>query len=411
MVSAGPPLRYEAGPIYYASATAENALTRLADDLDAGRRTLPIDDRHGLLPALLEALEVPVESQVLNFTKLSQQKDLVGPETPRAIYFSDDAYVGHVPGGFLEVIVSDPGLGLSFHTVDLLTWNSGGPPEVLIDREVMSCTVCHAGPRTLDVPGLLVRSVFSDETGRPALPARDVRPDHGTPLADRFGGWYVTGTTGPARHRGNLTLPTDRPEQWDELAENAAGRNVTDLSGRFDASAYRSPHSDVVALMTLEHQLDAHNRMVRTGYAYRIAAEAGTADEPDAAWRAEAEDLLAHLLFEGETPLDHPVTGTSGFAEAFAARGPFDDAGRSLRQFDLETRLFRYPCSYTVHSDGFAHLPKEVRGYLYRRLYEVTHGEEFAHLSDEDRTALREILPAVLPELAGAWKTFVSTPF
>ena len=83
-------------------------------------------------------------------------------------------------------------------------------------------------------------------------------------------------------------------------------------------------------------------------------------------------------------PSEPPVAGTSDFAKEFAERGPFDKRGRSLRQFDLSTRLFKYPCSYLVYSKVFAALPKEVKDYVLRRLHEVLTGkdtsEAFAHL-------------------------------
>lgn len=56
------------------------------------------------------------------------------------------------------------------------------------------------------------------------------------------------------------------------------------------------------------------------------------------------------MLFVDEAPLTGPVKGGSGFAEAFAARGPRDGKGRSLRDFALRRRLFRYPCSYMIYT-------------------------------------------------------------
>ena len=38
-----------------------------------------------------------------------------------------------------------------------------------------------------------------------------------------------------------------------------SGANVTDLSNRIDTSKYLTPHSDIVALMLLEHQTRMHN--------------------------------------------------------------------------------------------------------------------------------------------------------
>ena len=88
--------------------------------------------------------------------------------------------------------------------------------------------------------------------------------------------------------------------------------------------------------------------------------------------------------------------------------GPRDSHGRSLRDFDLERRIFRYPCSYLIYSPAFDALPVAVREYVSKRLNEILSGEdqtaEFQHLSAEDRRAIREILaetkPGLLPPIA-----------
>ena len=72
-------------------------------------------------------------------------------------------------------------------------------------------------------------------------------------------------------------------------------------------------------------------------------------------------DLVDYLLFVDEAPLKRPVRGTSGFAERFAAAGPRDAQGRSLRDFDLQRRLFKYPCSYMIYSEAFDALPATAK--------------------------------------------------
>jgi hypothetical protein len=118
--------------------------------------------------------------------------------------------------------------------------------------------------------------------------------------------------------------------------------------------------------------------------------------------------LVKHLLCCDEAPLAGPVTGTSGFAQDFAARGPSDKRGRSLREFDLNRRIFKYPCSFLVYTKAFDGLPTEAKGYVYRRLWEVLTGsdtsKDFAHLTPEDRTAIREILRDTKPGLPAYWK-------
>jgi hypothetical protein len=180
---------------------------------------------------------------------------------------------------------------------------------------------------------------------------------------------------------GNVcVVDKDNPEKLD----TAAGANVTDLSTLFDVKPYVTPHSDIVALMVLEHQSHMQNLLTRSGFDARMALWYNEAlnkafnEKPD--HRSEstsrrlknaAESLLRYLLFVDEISLTAPVEGTSGFAAEFAARGPRDKQGRSLRDFDLQTRIFKYPCSYLIYGQQFRDLPAEVKEPFFRRLHEI----------------------------------------
>jgi hypothetical protein len=102
------------------------------------------------------------------------------------------------------------------------------------------------------------------------------------------------------------------------------------------------------------------------------------------------------MLFSGAAPLKEPVKGTSSFTADFPAMGPKDNHGRSLRDFDLTSRLFKYPLSYMIYSKAFDALPDHVKQYVYGRLTEVLTGKDkskdFAHLSAGDRTAILDIV-------------------
>lgn len=147
--------------------------------------------------------------------------------------------------------------------------------------------------------------------------------------------------------------------------------------------------------------------MTRVGWQARISAAA-----PDGGagglLDSEIEDLVRYLLFEGEAPLVEPVEGVSTFSATFPRRGTRDRLGRSLRDFDLRTRLFRYPLSYTIYSAAFDALPEAARDRVYRRLYDVLRGIDrsvaFRHLTAEDRAAVFEILLATKPELPAYWR-------
>jgi hypothetical protein len=217
---------------------------------------------------------------------------------------------------------------------------------------------------------------------------------------------------------GNVVV-TDRAHP--QNLDTDGGANRKDLTGLIDTSPYLTGHSDIVALMVLEHQTQAHNLLTVANHQARgglyydaginkaLGEPAGTVSESTGRRiAANAEKLVRGLLFCDETKLTDPVAGTSGFAEAFAARGPRDRKGRSLRDFDLKSRLFKYPCSYLIYSEAFDALPAPMKDRVYGRLREVLTGADadpaFAHLSADDRRAILEILLDTRSGLPDDWK-------
>jgi hypothetical protein len=165
------------------------------------------------------------------------------------------------------------------------------------------------------------------------------------------------------------------------------------LQGLLDSPAYLTPYSDVVALLVFEHQMHMMNLFTRVGWDVRIGRHDPT----------NINELVDYLLFVDEWPLSSRVEGSSGFTEKFSARGPRDSKGRSLRQFDLEHRLMRYPCSYMIYSAGFDGLPPEAKAAVYKRMWQILSGQgsggKYAKLSASDRQAVTEILLETKPEL------------
>lgn len=216
------------------------------------------------LPSLLKALNVPIESQMLVFSKTSLQMRRISPRTPRAIYFNDDVYVGFCQtGDVLEISAVGPQLGTVFYT---LTQEENEKPQ--FQRRNDNCLVCHNSSRTEGVPGHLVRSLYVDASGQPLLSAGSRMVDHTTPIEQRWGGWYVTGTHGLQKHLGNLIV---RGRDVQEPVDNSAGQNVSDLKDCLNLERYVSPHSDIVALMMQEHQVLVHNRIVKANFDTRQA--------------------------------------------------------------------------------------------------------------------------------------------
>lgn len=404
---------FELPPIAYSKSKDSNRVSRLLAEVEAGRTKLAYEAEFGYLRALLAELKVPQSSQMLVFSKTSLQRNRIAPRTPRALYFSDDVYIGYCQNGeVLEISVADPQLGTVFYS---LAQDETRPQ---FTRQTDNCLLCHGSSQTRYVPGHVVRSVFADPTGQPILASGTYRIDHTSPLAQRWGGWYVTGKHGGQKHLGNLIV---RGRQTPEEVDNSAGQNVLDLADRFDVSRYLTPHSDLVALMTFEHQAAAHNYLtqanfgVRQALHYQESLNRELKEAPDHVWpstqsriKSVCEPLLEYLLFGEEEPLREPLSGTSGFTAEFARAGPRDSQGRSLRDFDLKTRLFRYPCSYLIYSESFQKLPVEAKSHTLRRLWEVLTGQDqskpFAHLSAADRRAILEILRDTLPDLPDYWK-------
>ncbi len=400
-------------PIRYREATPRNVVAELLTDLADGNARLEYRSGEGYLRSVLKALDIPESSQVLVFSKTSLQRDRISPKTPRAIYFNDDVMVGYCLRGYvMEISASDDALGTAFYTLDQ---KKEDPP--VIQRQTDSCLLCHSSSANQGMPGHLVRSLFTDRQGMPILSSGSYRTDHTSPLEERWGGWYVTGRSGNQNHLGNRIGPG--PNRRGPVP-NPDGVNVLDLKDRFTTGLYLTPHSDIVALMVLEHQVGMHNRLARANLETRMALhyqrEMNTAlgrpegEKSESAWRRiqnAGDDVVQYMLFQDEAPLTDRVEGTSTFAADFAARGPRDSRGRSLRDFDLQTRLFRLRCSYQIYSRAFDALPGEVKDYIYRRLWEILNGrgtEEEPKLDPREARAILEILRETKSGLPDYWK-------
>jgi hypothetical protein len=383
----------------------------LQKKLASGEVKLDFEPAHGYLVSLLKQLNVPVSSQALVFSKTSFQRDLISPQTPRALYFNDAVYVGWVPkGDVIEVSEAHPKNGANFYT---LTQRPNARPSLTRRTE---CLQCHDGLKTMGMPGHLMGSTFTASNGAALFSVDRYRGGHRSPLSARWGGWYVTGTHPHEVHLGNaFLLDRTHPEQMDL----SAGANLTDLRHRCDTSRYLSPHSDLAALLVLEHQVRMHNLIAQVNreacaaLAEQAAGRERTGIPTDGLTPATrqrishaSEALLEYMLFRDEAVLKGPLKGTSAFAEEFQQHGPRDSKGRSLRQLDLNTRLLRYPCSYLIYSEAFDALPREAKHHLWRRLDEILsgkdHSEAYASMKREDRDAVLEILRETKPEFA-AW--------
>lgn len=386
--------------------------------IEAGDVDLAYDSMTGYLPALLAALDIPVSSQALVFSRTSLQTLDIAPWAPRAVYFNDDVYVGMVQESpILEIASIDPDDGAVFYT---LAQNEEAGPR--FTREGTLCLQCHESRVTEQVPGVLVRSTLTDRMGSMVTVLHEGPVMDRTPMNERFAGWYVTGTQEGPGHAGNVWAPEthdeiDAPGRYLESFDFQAGGDVTRLDGYFDTSVYLSPHSDIVALLVLTHQTRVHNLITATSSSARDALrrqhavlrssgaeppEGGLLPVTRSAVESAVERLVREMMFVDESPLGGRVTGTSGFTEEFESRGPVDRAGRSLRDLNLQDRLFEYPLSFLVYTDAFDALPGVVKRMAYQRIGEILDGRDesgvYAHVTPELAGTVREILRDTKPD-------------
>ncbi|MDF1823332.1 MAG: hypothetical protein P1U68_01745 [Verrucomicrobiales bacterium] len=408
---------YERAPIYYHETEADTNLTRLLAKAESGGPLARGTDRE-ILANLLRALEVPIESQVLVFSKTSEQNSRISPQTPRAIYFSDNTYVGWVQGGEIEVASFDRKLGLVFHLVELSSREEDHPPKLTRAR---SCLNCHAGSSNQNLPGLMVRSVYPAETGQPLFQAGTFHTRQDSPIEERWGGWYVTGSVDESTHLGNQFAQGDRSGNEVTL-HSLSETNLTTLDGIVNAEPYlHGGQSDAVALMVLEHQVGVHNALIEANLTTRTTlhrhAEMQKAfGEPVDGPLSEtnrrildnmAERVLKQILYVDEFVLPGGVEGSESFQEGFQRNERKSTAGRSLKDFRLYERLMKYRCSHLIYSDAFDQLPDEIRVAVLDRLHgiltEPASHPDFGHLSPSEREHIFEIISETLPRLSPAW--------
>jgi hypothetical protein len=393
----GSMLRYEAEypTIPYLTGKRTDRVAALIGRLESGEAKLEYRGERGYLDSLLAALDVDVASQTLVYSQTSLQSRLIGPRTPRAIYFNDDVYVAFVQQGPIEIASLDPQLGPVFYLLE-----QSDAPKPAFTGELDKCLSCHDSYSLTGggVPRFIVGSGYTGTTGMLVSHEGWILITDRTPLKSRWGGWYVTGRHGDQVHLGNMVIKT--LYDFDRLEELRKG-NLDTLDGLFDVKPYPTDKSDIVALLVLQHQADVQNLITRLSY------DARTPAENQAELVAEtAERLLRTMLFVDAVEYTAPISGDRKFVDQFAARAVRDGEGRSLRDFDLTKRLFRYPLSYLIHSDAFDALPADAKRVFYRRLHDVLAGvdtsPDFAHLDAADRRAIDEILRATKPEFVAA---------
>ncbi len=346
-------------------------VAKLNAKLVDGSAKLAYSDRAGYLKAVLDALEIPVESQLLVQSKTSLQASLISPTNPRSIFFNDSVAVAWMNGGFIEVASQDPENGVIFYTMQQ------DRDRAPVFQRNDTCLNCHRSDTSNGAPGMIVRSIAPGAGGEPLLIYGVNFTDHRSPLEQRWGGWYVTGSPAGVRHMGNAQiLDRDKPDIVNSVP-------VASLQGRFPVERYLSPYSDAAAMLVFDHQMYAMGLITRLSWAARTGAPIDDG----------ARELVDYLVFTGEAPLKAKMGGAAGFAAKFSGSGVRDSKGRGLRQLNLQTRVFEYPCSYMVYSDAFRALPSEAKAAVYKKLGAALQGK------GAGGQAAVEILRETLPEV------------
>ena len=366
---------YELPPVGYSKATPDNVVAKLQRRIDAGEISFTQTGRE-LLLTLLQALHVPVESQMFVFSKTSLQKELIRPETPRVLFFSDQVYIGWVPGGLIEVAAIDPQLGPVFYH-----FKANAPAGVpkRFERDA-GCMLCHGYFFIRDIPALLALSVNPDSKGE-LLPYSDFDlVDDTTPFARRWGGWYVTGYTGAQNHRGNGF----GSGEGRKAAVPANDKRPSELSEFFDTSRYPQGTSDALNLLILEHQIGMYNTLTRAGQDARLGNP------------SSERDIVDRLLFRRAASLPIGVQQNAAFVKAFLAETPRSKAGDALKDLQIDGRLFRNRCSYLIYSDAFAALPAELKTRVFALLFDALQNSDpaqrYSYLEPAEKKRIFEIL-------------------
>lgn len=409
---------YEQPPVSYSASTPQDAVAALQRRLTAGALAF-IGDERTILRAILVELGVPFESQVLVFSKTSLQRGRITPSRPRALYFSDAAYVGWVPGGLIEITTIDNRLGPIFYSFD--PQEARGAARTFVRDS--DCLRCHGGTFVRGVPGVFARSVIPSETGEPLLRHGSEIVDDETPFENRWGGWYVTGYSGPTNHRGNVL----GAEQGDRLVFDLSDKRPVELSSFFDTTPYLTDTSDVVALLVFEHQMAMQNSLTRAAHSARKMREYQRAlqktfgdpetDEPaydsvKSVINGAVENVLDHLLFRHAAPLPAGVVGSESFRRAFVEGAPRNRAGDALKDFHLRGRLFKNRCSFLIYSEMFAELPAPLRNRILDRLHSALRDSDaagrYAYLEKDERQRIYDILLETHPLARARWADLTS---
>ena len=385
---------FEAAPHSYYERVLRDPFTQLKPALESGEIVLDRSSEKGFVLSLLKALNIPASSQLLLFSTTSLQLSLISPGNPRALYFNENIYLGWVPGGKIEIASIDPELGAVFYIFDL----PRAERPIAIERS-NRCMNCHAGSETAHVPGLVIKSVIPGPSGGSLDAFRIDLTGHAIPFSERFGGWYLTGHGSLTNHWANLL---------GKMNSGTLSTSPIQPGERFDWSRYPVATSDILPHLIHEHQAGFVNRVTEAIYRVRAArfnSRGKSSDELNTEIRCQAKVITDYLLFRDEAPLPAPIVGDASFKEEFLRQQRKSSAGASLKEFDLQDRLFKYRCSYMIHTPLFSNLPAALKAEVFANLKSALQGDspDYAYVPAAEKKRIAAILRETLPDLPAEW--------
>src|SRR5580700_9316452 len=104
--------------IRYKSPSRTDPVAELSRKMQEGSVRLTFDGPSGYLRSVLDALDVPIESQIAVFARDSVQAARIRRDNPRTLFFNDSVSVGWVRGGFIELATQDPEQGVTFYALN-----------------------------------------------------------------------------------------------------------------------------------------------------------------------------------------------------------------------------------------------------------------------------------------------------
>lgn len=380
-------LDFTAPPHNYWQRQPQDVCTQLAAKVESGEVTLDTSSEKTFASSVLDALDVPVSSQLLVYSATSLQSARCNPNSPRALYFNEDAYVAVVLGGRVEMLGVDPELGGIFYAFSKA--QPGVKPTV---ERSTQCFNCHAGNGSGRVPGFVIESVAPILSGASYESYRHDEQGHQVPLSRRFGGWYVTSAKSFGETKANLLART-----------TPRGVEIVRVKPdeMWDTTRHLLPTGDILPQLVHEHQVGFDNRVFQAAYLNReIAAKSSAlAPEDTARLDAKARELVRYILFADEAKLPSGgIAGDQQFMRDFQ-RNKKPVGSASLKDFDLRTRMFKYRCSYMLYTSQWQKLPGVVKSRVYAGMKRALSGEDrdFAYLGADERRTIVTILRATLP--------------